>query len=282
MTVRWHALQQANARSTERVPFHVGDIQAGSVARGHLAALRAWPRELAIADQGVRLQVPPSLRDAVLTRINAELRSQGLVRAWRDETFAIVDPVSGAHLANTERAAARFWGTLTRGAHANGYVAGAGGRPSHLWVAQRSFGKATDPGLFDNLIGGGVASGQTPLEALLREGFEEAGLLPQQMRLACAAGVLRLHRDVSEGLQLEDLHVFDLEMPAGLLPANQDGEVANFTCMPMDEALALAATARMTVDAALVTLDFGARHELLAAETIKALRRALVPLRRES
>jgi 8-oxo-dGTP pyrophosphatase MutT (NUDIX family) len=280
MTVRWHALQQANARTTERMPFHVGATQAGPVARVHLAALRTWPRELVVSEHGVWLQGPPQQRDAELVRINVELRRQGLVRAWRDETFDIVDPATGAPLAHTERAAARFWGTLTRGTHANGYLTRPGGRASHLWIAQRSLEKATDPGLFDNLIGGGVARGQTPHEALVREGLEEAGLSPQQMRPACAAGVLRLHRDVPEGLQLEDLHAFDLPLPAGQVPTNQDGEVAGFTCMPAAQALALAATARMTVDAALVTLDFGDRHGLLAADAAMVLRMALTPLRR--
>ena len=90
-----------------------------------------------------------------------------------------------------ERASARFWGTLTLGAHANGFVADADGRPTHLWIAQRSFDKATDPGKFDNLIGGGVPEGQTPLQALVREGWEEAGLTPDALRAVDAGSVLR-------------------------------------------------------------------------------------------
>jgi 8-oxo-dGTP pyrophosphatase MutT (NUDIX family) len=280
MTASCHALRQANARSVPRVPFCMGPCVVGSVARLHLPALQCWPDELEVTAQVVRLRVPPPQRGAVLARINAELRRQGLVRAWRDETFAIVDPASGALLAHTERAAARFWGTLTSGAHANGYLASPGGRPTHLWIAQRAFNKATDPGLFDNLIGGGVPQGQTPHEVLVREGFEEAGLSPAQMRPARAAGVLRLQRDIPEGLQWEDLHTFDLPLPAGLLPANQDGEVAGFTCMPAAEALALAATTDMTLDAAVVTLDFCARHGLLAPDEAAALQAALAPLRR--
>lgn len=48
------------------------------------------------------------------------------------------------------------------GAHASGYVADVAGRPTQLWIAQRSMAKATDPGSFDNLIGGGVPDGQAP------------------------------------------------------------------------------------------------------------------------
>ncbi len=58
------------------------------------------------------------------------------------------------------------------------------------------------------------------------------------------------------------------------MPHNQDGEVAGFRCLPLDEALALAAGDQMTVDAALVTLDFALRHALLPA---RAGRRAARP-----
>ena len=99
----------------------------------------------------------------------------------------------------------------------------------------------------------------------MREGWEEAGLTPAQMAAATPGRVIRLQRDIPEGLQLEDLHSFDLLLPADLLPQNRDGEVARFDLMPVAQALALAAANTMTVDAALVTLDFGLRHGLLAA-----------------
>ena len=144
-------------------------------------------------------------------------------------------------MARTERAAARFWGTLTTGAHANGFVADAHARPTHLWIAQRSPHKSTDPGLHDNLIGGGVAEGQSPLEAHVRKGWEEASLGPSQMACAMAGRVIRVCRDTPEGLRMEDLHSFDLRLPARTTPQNQDGEVARFELLPTAQTLALAA-----------------------------------------
>jgi len=268
----WAVLRAAVARDpSARVPFGVNGRPVGSVARAHLDALRAWPHWLRVDEAGVELQVDAGRLDAVLAQLNAALRQEGLIRAWRDEPFALFDPAHGTRLATMERAAARFWGTLTLGAHANGYVADAQGRPTHLWIAQRSATKATDPGLFDNLIGGGVPQGQTPLQALVREGWEEAGLQPAQLAGAHAAGVLCLERDIREGLQFEWLHAYDLALPSGLEPCNQDGEVAGFRCLPLDEALALAAGEQMTVDAALVTLDFALRHALLGAEAAAVL-----------
>jgi 8-oxo-dGTP pyrophosphatase MutT (NUDIX family) len=262
--LHWPALAAARAHDARaRVPFEIDGVVVGSVARMHLAALAAWPQDLRVDDAGVHLQVPAPARDQHLAAINAQLRARGLVRGWRDELFAIVNPHGGEPLARTERAAARFWGTLTLGAHANGYIAGADGTPTHLWIAQRAQSKATDPGLYDNLVGGGVPAGQTPPQTLVREGWEEAGLLPELMHTATPGRVLRLRRDITEGQQWEDLFGFDLAMPAGLTPSNQDGEVQGFVCLPVAEALALASSGSMTVDAALVTLDFALRHGLL-------------------
>jgi 8-oxo-dGTP pyrophosphatase MutT (NUDIX family) len=260
----WPALRAASAHNAAaRVPFSVNGTAVGSVARTHLKALRAWPDALHVDDTQVALRADAGVLTAVLARINATLRQQGLIRAWRDEAFALFDPATGTRLATMERAAARFWGTLTLGAHASGYVADASGRPTHLWIAQRSPTKATDPGKYDNLIGGGVPEGQSPQQALVREGWEEAGLQPAQMSAARAGGVLCLQRDIAEGLQHEWLYAYDLQLPPDLQPRNQDGEVAAFHCLPLHEALALAAGEQMTVDAALVTLDFALRHALL-------------------
>jgi len=260
----WPALRQASAHdAAARLAFVLNGVRVGSVARVHLQPLRELG--LQIDATQVSLQTAADAQDATLARINAELRRQGVILAWRDEPFAIFDPATGTRLGTMERAAARFWGTLTLGAHANGYVADAMGRPTHLWIAQRSFSKSTDPGKHDNLIGGGVPDGQSPLQALVREGWEEAGLRPEQMQAAQAGSVLRLQCDIAEGLQHEWLYVFDLPLPAGLRPHNQDGEVAGFECLPLDQALQLAAGDTMTVDAALATLDFALRRALLPA-----------------
>jgi 8-oxo-dGTP pyrophosphatase MutT (NUDIX family) len=264
-----------------RVPLLVAGETLGSIARADLAALRellgreaaparpaAWLR---VHEEAVELAGPPEACTALLAPLNRALQAQGRVRGWRDETYALVRRHGEPPRALLERAAARFWGTLTFGAHANGYVADAQGRPTHLWIAQRSLTKPTDPGLLDNLVGGGVPHGQTPFEALVREGWEEAGLPAAHMRTARPHSVLEVARDIAEGWQHEHLHVFDLEVPAGLVPCNQDGEVGALHCLPVAEALAHAATGEMTVDAALATLDFALRHDLLAPAEAQGL-----------
>jgi 8-oxo-dGTP pyrophosphatase MutT (NUDIX family) len=263
--MHWPALTEARRRDRPRRAFLIDGEPVGSIDEAHLGALARWPAALQVGAGMVELRVAPAERDDWFAQANAWLRAEGLVRAWRDEPFALPSPSSGRVLATIERASSRFWGTLTLGAHCNGWVAGADGRPAALWVARRSDSKPTDPGMLDNLIGGGVPAGQSPLQALVREGWEEAGLGPVRMAQARPGRVIELHRDIPEGLQFERLHVYDLELQPGEQPCNQDGEVADLRLQPVDEAAAAAADGRMTVDAALVTLDFLLRHSLLPA-----------------
>lgn len=274
----WPALAAAQRQTQARVPFRVDAQRVGSVARADLPALQRWPQWFSVGPQGVELVAAPAERDAALAEVNAGLREAGLIRAWRNETYAIVVAPLTPPLALIERAAARFWGTLTFGAHCNGYVADASGRPMHLWIARRAWHKPTDPGLLDNLVGGGVPHGQSPFEALVREAFEEAGLDAATMRQATPGSVIALACDITEGFMHEHLHAFDLCLPADTTPANQDGEVAEWHRLPVSDAIERAAAGEMTVDATLVTLDFALRHRLLADAEAAPLARALAPL----
>lgn len=275
----WHALTEARRQVRPRRPFVVDNERVGSVDEAHLSALQPWVRWVEVRAEAVVLTAGVPERDAIFTEMNHRLRAQGLIRAWRDEPFPLLSPTTGRVLAVFERASARFWGTLTLGAHCNGWMAGPDGQPQQMWIARRSATKATDPGLLDNLIGGGVPFGQTPHETLVREGFEEAGLTPQQMARATPGRVIELDRDIPEGRQFERLHVFDLALEPGEVPANQDGEVAELQLWPLERVAREAAGPGMTVDAALVTLDFLLRHSVLdaARDPGKALSALLAP-----
>ena len=254
------------------------DVSIGSVALRHRDALQPWPQWIDFSGETCRLNLPIVERDAAFAQVHDALRRQGLIPAWRNETYAIVTHLGAPALALIERAASRFWGTLTFGAHCNGYVADAAGRPAHLWIARRALSKPTDPGKLDNLVGGGVPHGQTPFEALLREGFEEAGLDEATMQRATPGRVIELRCDIAEGFMHERLHTFDLCLPSATVPCNQDGEVAEWMRLSVDEAIERAGRDEMTVDAALVTLDFALRQRLLGTADAAKLAPRLAPL----
>ena len=268
----WPAIDLARAcGGPPRVPFLLDDARGpvlGSVARHHLDALSAWPDAFVplltpeARPRALLLRLPAGERDARLALVHARLREDGLIVGWRDEPYPLRDREGGEH-GTIERAASRFWGTLTLGAHCNGYVADAAGHPTHLWIARRSETKPTDPGRLDNMIGCGVPAEQSPLDAIVREGWEEAGLEPHEMAGLVTGGQVDLECDIPEGRQHERLHVYDLAMPPGRVPRNVDGEVAEFRLMPVAEALERAAAGELTTDAALATLDFALRHRLI-------------------
>jgi 8-oxo-dGTP pyrophosphatase MutT (NUDIX family) len=275
MTALWSCVNDAHHRAEPRIPLRLWGQPVGSVAQAHADVLRRWPEALAVAPCAVDWVAAPPALDALWAQINTALRDAGLIVAWRNETYPVLPEGARAGdppLALIERAASRFWGTLTFGAHCNGYVADGDGLPTHLWIARRARTKATDPGKLDNLVGGGVPHGQTPFEALVREGFEEAGLSPTQMHAATPGSVLHLQCDIAKGFMNEHLHTFDLRLDAQTTPANQDGEVDAWYCMTINDALVRAARGEMTVDAALVTLDFALRHALLDAQQADTLR----------
>lgn len=279
----WPAIAAAVAADARaRVPFFIGEggrpLRTGSVARAHLEALSRWPEALIVDAAAVTLRLPAAERSAFLAEANRWLHRAGLIVGWRDETYPVLALDDGRLLATVERAAARFWGTLTFGAHCNGYVADDAGRPTHLWIARRSYTKPTDPGLLDNLIGGGVPHGQSPFECVQREGWEEAGLTPAQMAGLQPGRRLRVQRDVAEGLQREEVSAYDLALPPDLQPVNQDGELHSLALMPLPEALARAAAGEMTVDATLVTLDFALRRGLLPPAEHQRLAADAAPL----
>ena len=287
----WPAISQAQRHQAGvRLPFCIAQAGrpelAGSVARAHLPELARWPQALRQTPKRLLMTLPADERDDFFADANRWLHAQGLLIGWRDETYALrALPAPGRPaatdaplLARLERTAARFWGSSTCGAHCNGYLADGDGRPSHLWIARRAFDKPTDPGLLDNLIGGGVPWGQSAAACVQREGWEEAGLTPAQMTGLRPGRRIAVHRDIVEGLQLEDLSSFDLLLPPNLQPVNQDGEVHSHMLMPVDQALRCAAAGEMTVDAALVTLDFALRHALLPAPAQQRLGAACAPL----
>lgn len=272
----WPAIAAARAHDeATRAPFFVGEADAqavpvGSVARAHLPALRRWPQWLRVDERGVTLHCAAAARADAMAAMHDALRREGLIVAWRDEAFPLFTVHGAATGVSIERAAARFWGSLTLGAHCNGYVADDRGRPARLWIARRSHTKATDPGKLDNLVGGGVPAGQSPRDTVIREAWEEAGLVPPQLQGLVRGRVIRLLRDIPEGLQREWIHVYDLALPASVTPRNQDGEVAELALHALPQALALAATDSMTVDASLVTLDFALRHGLVDDPVVAA------------
>ena len=137
--------------------------------------------------------------------------------------------------------------------HLNGIVA-----DSRMWLARRSASKPIDPGLLDNLVGGGLTAGLSVEKVLVKEAWEEAGIPAELARCATRGGTVSILREVPEGVQSEVIEVYDLALPAAFEPRNQDGEVSEFMLLPFDQV----ERRELTFEAALVAADYFKRKAL--------------------
>lgn len=216
-----------------------------------------------VADHGLVWDASHWTAQQRSTQLQAALlaaRAQGLLRGWRNEAFSFwhagcaePDPAM-ASLFQVERSGFRFLGLLSHAVHVNGFTP-----DGRLWCGRRSFSKATDPGMLDNLAAGGLPSGERVLHCLKRELAEEAGLFSLEGLPLQAEGSVRTARPVPEGWHEEFVHVYNLTVAPDFVPKNQDGEVADFLCLSATEVLQQMEAGAFTVDA-VQTLIQGLRH----------------------
>ncbi len=193
-------------------------------------------------------------RSELLHEAASRLADAGMVWGWRDEQLDVRPLAGGATLATIERAACRALGIATYAVHMNAFTA-----DGQLVVARRADDKPIDPGMWDNLVGGMVAAGESELDALAREAYEEAGLSLSQLDPQ-RGGVVQETRIVPEGYMVETIQVFDLVLPEGVTPRNLDGEISAIEAWPVEDVLDAIARDAFTLEAALVTLDGLARR----------------------
>jgi 8-oxo-dGTP pyrophosphatase MutT (NUDIX family) len=271
-------------------PLRVDGWAFGYVDEGRYGRLAAFSDVFEAAGDGLALHArwrDPAARTAALAGVARTLADEGALTAWRDERYAVARRFEAPPLFVLERAAARYFGIQTYAAHANGLVGS--GPAARMWLARRSPGKAIDPGRLDNLVGGGMAAGEAPLETLVREAWEEAGIPAGMATHAQAVGLLSVERIVPDGYQREIIHAYDLDLPADFVPANQDGEVTEHRRVTFDKLAPLLCNVEgrdvVTLDATVVALDCLRRHATRApgaARLGQCVRRRAPPRRKGS
>ncbi|MGZ5240758.1 MAG: NUDIX domain-containing protein [Caldimonas sp.] len=194
-------------------------------------------------DGALRIAAP---FDDSLAAIARWLHAERLAAPWRDELLAVVD-AGGRPVAAVERAVARVLGITTFAVHLVGRSP-----ENETWVQQRAFDKATDPGLWDTLMGGQVGAGETIAVTLERETNEEAGLAIADLQGLERGRDVALRRPVAEGYMVEHIAVYRALVPAGLVPDNRDGEVERFECLREDALLERLRAGAFTLEATLI------------------------------
>jgi 8-oxo-dGTP pyrophosphatase MutT (NUDIX family) len=184
--------------------------------------------------------------DLALATIAGWLQANQLGGRWRDELLA-VDNAEGVPVAAIERAAVRPLGIATHAVHLVGQRA-----DGRVWVQQRALDKATDPGLWDTLMGGLVSAHESIATTLERETWEEAGLRITELDAVRAFTRISVRRPVSDGYMVEHIEVFEAVVPDALTPQNQDGEVERFDCITRHELHERLRSDTFTLEAALI------------------------------
>ncbi|MDP2679701.1 MAG: NUDIX domain-containing protein [Rhodoferax sp.] len=177
----------------------------------------------------------------------------GFVRQqWRNEALAVRHP-DGRQVASAERGIFRLLGMTTQAVHLNGRSA-----DGRLWLQQRALNKATDPGLWDTLMGGMVAATDTLTQALKRETWEEAGIDLAHVQALHAGGHFVVRRpnpvDGGVGYVVEHIDWFEGLLPDTLQPANQDGEVIQFALLAPAHVRTLLLEGQLAAEAACILL----------------------------
>ena len=221
------------------VPLIAGRAKIGWLRPELAARLTAWPAVFASSQEKVVLLKPDALPPILET-----LAAEGFIPGWRNERYA----VDGGF--EIERAAARPFGLTTHAVHLNGIV------ENRMWLARRAASKPIDPGMLDNLVGGGITAGLSVEQVLVKEAWEEAGIPAELAQRATRGGTARVLREVPEGVQSEVIHVYDLELPRDFQPRNQDGEVSEFMLLPLEKVLQ---EKSLTHEAALAAKDYLSR-----------------------
>ena len=250
-----------------RLPFRIGPAQVGWVLPAMAAALAGFP-EIEAGPGGVILTRPGSLQ-----AIARSLSAQGFHR-WRDEAFDVRADPDGPVLAVLDRGALPSFGVRAIGVHVNGLIR----RKDELWlwVASRASHKSLDPGKLDHIAAGGVPSGLTPWETLLKEAEEEAAIPPGLASKARLVSRIGYAMERPEGLRRDLLYCYDLELPEIFWPRPADGEVAGFELWPLSRvAERVKESDAFKFNVNLVLIDLFLRTGLIGGDEATELRAAL-------
>ncbi|MGH7052787.1 MAG: DUF4743 domain-containing protein [Stellaceae bacterium] len=246
------------------LPLLVGVQRVGLIRRDNAALLRRFPDLFAVDEDAVRLATegdPAVLSAAVDAAVKALIAERRLPRA-RNETFDVMRRWGDPPLFRLDRGAVPFFGTRAYGVHLNGYRRDNG--KMMLWIGRRAPDKAVAPDKLDNLVAGGIGNGHGIADTLVKEAGEEAGIAPDLIARAVPVGAVSYRMETALGIRDDVLFCYDLEVPADFAPQNHDGEIVEFTLMPVAAVLDRVRKGDdFKFNVNLVILDFAVRHGLL-------------------
>ncbi|KAF8654798.1 hypothetical protein AX16_003367 [Volvariella volvacea WC 439] len=209
-------------------------------------------------------------------------------KKWRNENYPVYKDPFGVHdyphddvdektlnyAFEMERSACALFGVVTYGVHMSIYEFVPGEQAIKLWVPTRARTKPTWPGYLDNTVAGGIPSGMSAYESLVKECMEEASIPDALARkyIRCVGAVSYFFRTSAGWLQPEIEYIYDVIIPdnlndaAGLVPRPLDGEVECFEFLDQQEVILRMRAGRFKPNCAVVLIDLFIRLGFVTPE----------------
>lgn len=265
-----HHLDACNAHDIGRFrPFLVAGQRVGWVRASFAVTLAAFSEVFTVDDDQVRLSdrlATPEERTAALRRVIDSLAAQGELPKRKGEDYAVAATFGKPALLLIDRNLVSRFGVRAYGVHMNGYVRTPDGLK--LWIGKRAKDKPVAPGKLDNVVAGGQPAGLGLMENLRKEAREEADLPGWVTDRARPVGAITYCMETEDGLKPDTMFVYDLEIPAGVVPRNTDGEIESFQLMKVQDVLdRVRSTDDFKFNVTLVLTDFFIRHGILSPDS---------------
>ena len=219
---------------SDMVPWFVAGNHVGYLSAPLARRLDAFPRVFSVGADAVAMADGLSGaegRTRALDEVLERLRAEGFTGEHRDEQYAVCSRIGGPELLRLDRGAAETFGILCTGFHLNGVCGN--GEGMRMWIARRSRNKTTFPGSLDNMVAGGQPAGLSVAANLVKECHEEADIPADIVANARPAGAISYMMSVPGGLRRHVMYVYDLTLPDGFTPRPLDGEVEDFSRLPV-------------------------------------------------
>jgi len=222
-------------RSKDLKPLFCQSYQIGMVHSNLEQELIPFHDVFAISQ--TRIDTCPGLNDydEISQKVDSvinQLRDKLCIKPHWKETMEVRPSRSMAPLFKIKRAAMSRFGILTYGISVNAYVVNDDGSIS-FWMQRRSLTSSRFPGKLDSFVAGGISSGETIKEAVIKECKEEANLpehyFDRMIPIGCVSYFCHFKEEYFDRrLELDTQFVFDLEVLKSFTPTNNDGEVNEF------------------------------------------------------
>lgn len=266
------------------IPFRVNSQTVGWIKASFAEHLAAESDVFSVSDTEasfVERLTTPEARSTALAEVATSWVNAGIIRKLRNEIYPVRDTWSGPDHFHLDRGLAPIFGVRAYGVHLNGYVE----KPTgiHMWIGKRSSDRRIEPNKLDNMVAGGQPAELSLIENLVKECAEEANLLQALAEQSIPVSAITYCFENESGLKPDTLFCYDLRVPDTFTPNNQDGEIADFRLMAIEDALNLIRDGEtFKFNVSLVILDFAIRHGVLSPDLEPDYEEILAGLRQNS